>query len=184
MNSLFLSIFLINGYSPTHRKVTNQDTVMVSQFMSLESATQLMDFVRAQEPRKEKDLSGGITFQMTIQMMLRLSLELHAFLDNEALNVFQSTLSHFISTTAQWGQAENRIHHYFKEKPPAVRDAHIIKSLRGREKRKHRTTIFSFNQTTRKKIIHWKLTTLVKEALFFLHRHTIKKIRNRQMRGI
>lgn len=54
--SIFSSI-LLDDYSPTHQKATHQQTAMMSQFLSMLSKVQFMDFVRAQESRKEKGTS-------------------------------------------------------------------------------------------------------------------------------
>lgn len=70
-----MSVFVLIDYSPLHQKVTHQETV-ISQFVSILSVMQFMDFVRAQESRKGKGTFGGIAFQMTRQVKLCLSLEL------------------------------------------------------------------------------------------------------------
>lgn len=51
---------------------------------------------------------------------------------------------------------QNRVHHYFKEKPPAVRDAHII-NFEGEEKRKLRTISLPPSQPNDEK--KWPLKT-------------------------
>lgn len=53
MSAIFSSILLVD-YSLTHQKATYQETVMISQFLSILSKMQFMDFVKAQLSRKEK----------------------------------------------------------------------------------------------------------------------------------
>ena len=74
---------------------------------------------------------------------------LFAMCHSAVLNICQSTFSHFTPDTAPWGHEEQGVRHYFKGTPPAVMGAHVI-NFYGREKRKHKTTRFFFNQMIRK----------------------------------
>lgn len=74
---------------------------MMSQFLSILSKMQFVDFVRAQESRKEKGASRWTAFPVTLQMTLTLSRKLQVLQVQQyhlqcaiMRNIFQSTLSH------------------------------------------------------------------------------------------
>lgn len=112
MNSL-LSILLVIGYSSTHQNITDQDTVMISQFVSLLSVNTISGLYKSPGTKKRKRYfwRNHIPNDNPNDAMLKPWASCPpgiAMCHDEALNIFQSTLSHFIPTIAQWGQAEHK----------------------------------------------------------------------------
>lgn len=53
MSAIFSSILLVD-YCLTHQKATHQETVMISQFLSILSKMQFMDFVKKPSYQEKK----------------------------------------------------------------------------------------------------------------------------------